>query len=91
MKDADWDPPSEDSVEKSNLVNEIKKRLMELGLKNSVLLEENRLDMIYHTEEAIAYLISNGVGMDKINDLKSYESLKELHKVYTSEYMIYFL
>ena len=90
MKDADWNPPTEAEVEKKKLVHDIKGRLMEMGVNNSVLLDEDHLDEIYKTEEKVGYLISNGVGMDKINDLNSHENLKELHKVYTSEYMIFF-
>ena len=63
---------------------------MEMGVNNSVLLDESHLNEIYSTEEKVSYLISNGVGLDKINDLNSHEKLKELHKVYTSEYMIFF-
>ena len=63
---------------------------MEMGVNNSVLLDEDHLNEIYSTEEKVSYLISNGVGLDKINDLNSHEKLKELHKVYTSEYMIFF-
>ena len=42
-------------------------------------------------EETIVWLTSIGVGMDRINDLKIYKSLTELHEEFASEYMIYFL